>query len=395
MLRMNGFYFFLKKKRVEKRNWCLFQLQNSIAFMDHYKNYSTEDFIQDMRFRSWVRNPSREEDVIWKSWITENNYKREVIEEARAIILSVHPVHKDTISDGEIQKEIDNILASISEEQVRRPVRKNGISFSFWVKIAASISIVLIAGWYGIRSSVLKDTLVGDNSVVSSDNYMIERVNKSADTLLINLPDNSSVLLSQNSLIRYPRQFTGDTRDVFLKGTAFFEVTKDLHKPFHVNAGRIVAKVLGTSFEISTNPVNEQIRVVVKSGTVSIYSNPEQDTDTHLNVILTQNEQFIFKNDVSQIQHTRLDSSSIEELKIPDTYLKFKGTPAEEVFKSLAKVYEVKINYENAQISGCSVTASFTDEPFALKLDLICRSIGVTCYMVNDHVTITGNGCRN
>lgn len=369
--------------------------------MNHYSNYSVEDFVQDLRFRSWVKNPSREEDHIWQDWIQLNSDKLETIEEARAIILSVHPINPANISDKEIQNEIDNILGRINTEEQEaegRTEEHNKRSYSSWLKVAASISILLVAGWYALEFSFDRERGGSNGPVVSADNYMIERINKSVDTLLISLPDNSSILLAQNSLIRYPRQFSASERRVFLKGTAFFEVTKDPEKPFYVDAGKIVAKVLGTSFEISTDPVEDQVRVIVKSGAVSIYSNSaayRNDPDREPNAILTTNEQLVFKDAVNEIHHTRLDSLAIQDLKVPDTYMTFRGTPAEEVFTSLARVYGVTIDFEKAKISGCSITASFTDEPFALKLDLICRSIGLTYSIANDHVTITGDGCKN
>ena len=110
-------------------------------------------------------------------------------------------------------------------------------------------------------------------------------------------------------------------------------------------------------------------------------------------MVLTKDDQLIYKNDAGQIQHTRLNTATLEELKVPDTHMKFSSTPVTEVFSELARVYGVRINYDYAKLSACSVTASFTDEPFALKLDLICRSIGVEHEVVNNWVTIKGEGC--
>ena len=364
--------------------------------MKHYNFYTVEEFAQDSRFRAWVRNPSAEEDQAWQHWIKTNTHKRPVIEEARAIILSIHPINSENISDRELSHEIQTILQRISEESDDteiEPIQKHAVSF--WLKIAASFALVFLTGWYALnyfRQSAETE------KTASLDSYLIEHVNKSEQPLLINLPDNSSVLLSQNSLIRYPREFTGDRRNVFLEGNAFFEVTKNPDKPFYVEAGQLVAKVLGTSFEIRIDPADKQVRIIVRSGRVSVYSNADptkKNFDDQPNVILTRDEQLIYKNAVSQIQHTRLDSLSMEKLRVPDTYLKFSGTPVATVFSSLAKAYGVKINYEQAEISGCTVTASFTDEPFALKLALICRSIGVEYEIVNNWVTIKGKGCKN
>lgn len=371
--------------------------------MKQYKYYSVEEFVSDLDFRSWVRNPSPEQDMIWQDWIKDHPHQQNALAEARAIVLAIHPVHRDNINDGEIKEEIDSILAGISEDKDEdndKRINTRRSVFSSWVARAASVTILIIAGWYGTQHFIA--TYHNNDSIndtkISPDNYMIERMNKSSDPLLISLPDNSSILLSQNSVLRYPRLFKGDSRNIFLEGTAFFEVTRDPSKPFYVNAGKIIAKVLGTSFEISTDESGKQISVIVKSGTVSIYSDTgrnENHMDIQPNVILTRHEQFILKDEVSQVQHTRLDSVSIEALKVPDTYLKFTATAATEVFRALATAYGVQINFENAEIGECSITASFTDEPFPVKLDLICRSIGVKYNIVNDEVTITGNGCKN
>lgn len=366
--------------------------------MNRYKFFSVEDFVQDLRFRSWVKNPSPEEDMLWQQWIKENALKREVIEEARAIVLAIHPINRESISDFEIQHEIRGILERLDDDKSDAGKKSSKLYLGkFWIKIAATISLTLVAGWSVFQYVSKEDTSFTREPVTAIDNPLIERVNKSDKPLLINLPDKSSVLLAQNSLIRYAREFEGNTRKVILEGNAFFEVTKDPDKPFYVHAGSIVAKVLGTSFEISTDPVGKEVRVLVKTGSVSLYAAPDQykgTLDAEPNVILAKNEQFIYKDNASEIQHIRLDPSSIEELRVPDTYMEFTGRQVATVFSALEKAYGVKINYENAQIKGCSVTASFTDEPFTLKLDLICRSIGVKYELVNDQVTISGNGCK-
>ncbi len=364
--------------------------------MRHYQFFSVEDFVEDIRFRSWVRHA--DQDAWWQEWIKENPDKYSTVEEARAIVLSIHPVEQENISDEEVQHEIQGILGNLGPDEILTVEEtKKGRSLSVRLSIAASIGVVLcVAGWYLMRQTNDPGFLPLEPMVTSSD-YDIERVNKSGKPLLINLPDKSSVLLAKNSLIRYSKQFKGTTRKVVLEGNAFFEVTKDTTKPFYVYAGQIVAKVLGTSFEIATGANDKQIRVTVKTGSVSVYADPKKNQDTfenQPNVILTKNEQFVYKNDVSQIQHIRLDSLSLDKLPVPDTYMEFDDTKIPEVFALLEKVYGVQFDYENAKIRDCSITASFTDEPFTLKLDLICRSIGLQYVIVNDRISVSGTGCR-
>lgn len=365
--------------------------------MKHYQFFSVEDFVNDDRFRSWVRHTSPGEDAVWQEWIRENPDKQGSIEEARAIVLSIHPVDEANISDVEIQDDIQRILANLdADEDLKGLHTVNRQRFPTWLKVAAAAGVVFcVASWYITRNEAVDKIIPADHSVTTNA-YEIERVNKSEKPLLINLPDKSSVLLAQNSLIRYSKHFVGNTRKVVLEGNAFFEVAKDTTKPFYVYAGRIVAKVMGTSFEITTNTKDKQIRVTVKTGSVSVYSDPEEGQktfDDQPNITLTKNEQFIYTSDVSQVQHIRLDSASVEELSVPDTFMEFNDTRITEAFTVLEKVYGVVFDYENAKIGDCSITASFTDEPFTLRLDLLCRSIGLQYEITNDRITIRGSGC--
>lgn len=49
------------------------------------------------------------------------------------------------------------------------------------------------------------------------------------------------------SELRYPVAFGGDTREVELKGEAYFEVKKNEAKPFIVKTDEFNVRVLGTS----------------------------------------------------------------------------------------------------------------------------------------------------
>ena len=56
------------------------------------------------------------------------------------------------------------------------------------------------------------------------------------------------------SELMYPDHFSADQRKVVLKGEAYFEVTKDVKRPFSVVLGDMEVKVLGTSFNVSAYP---------------------------------------------------------------------------------------------------------------------------------------------
>ncbi len=131
------------------------------------------------------------------------------------------------------------------------PVRRNNIG---WIRIAASIIIVagigLLAYW-SLNQPVKELTVLAQQTALN-------------DTL----PDQSIVTINKGSSISYLAKFKDDTRQVKLKGEAFFNVSPDKEKPFTVLVNDVQVTVVGTSFNVKT--INGNTEVVVESGIVKV-----------------------------------------------------------------------------------------------------------------------------
>lgn len=89
------------------------------------------------------------------------------------------------------------------------------------------------------------------------------------------LPDGTSVYLNSGSSLQYPKNFTGDTREVSLTGEAFFEVHRDEAHPFIITTSELRTQVLGTSFNINAFAENDSISVSVATGKVMVFDNSQ------------------------------------------------------------------------------------------------------------------------
>jgi transmembrane sensor len=65
------------------------------------------------------------------------------------------------------------------------------------------------------------------------------------------LSDGTEVWLNATTKLRFPFNFSGDKREVYLEGEAFFDVAKNADHPFIVHTGKSEIQVLGTSFNVS------------------------------------------------------------------------------------------------------------------------------------------------
>ena len=90
---------------------------------------------------------------------------------------------------------------------------------------------------------------------------------RGGDSTLV-LPDGSLVRLNSMSRLSYPERFAGGSRDVYLEGEAFFDVTPS-SQPFTVNTGKVQVQVLGTSFNVSAYSGKETSTVLV-NGSVKV-----------------------------------------------------------------------------------------------------------------------------
>jgi len=90
----------------------------------------------------------------------------------------------------------------------------------------------------------------------------------------VTLPDGSKVLLNSISSMRFPTAFNEKNRVVELtSGEAYFEVAKDIDKPFIVKVGDVQIKVLGTHFNIMSYDNESVIKTTLLEGSIELDKN--------------------------------------------------------------------------------------------------------------------------
>ena len=97
----------------------------------------------------------------------------------------------------------------------------------------------------------------------------------------------STVWLNSGTQLYYSNNFEGTTREVTLKGEAFFDVKRIPEQPFEVEVNKLTVTVLGTSFNI--RETDSATVVIVETGTVQV-------SDGHQSIVLNAGEQIIIGN---------------------------------------------------------------------------------------------------
>lgn len=365
---------------------------------DHYRDYSVDDLTQDEHFRDWVINRNSQSEVFWLEWLAENADCADKIQLAKAFLLALE--EKDT---GLSQVELNDIFASIVHDSQPAVI-------PFWqipaLRIAASILVVLGMGYFAFTFLRKSDAEQRTHQVSASLEEIspalaidyIEISNENAQPRTFMLQDSSRIVLYPNGKLRYPKQFDGAKREVYLTGRAFFSVKRNPKKPFWVYTDQISTQVLGTSFLVTTDAAHA--KVAVHSGRVSVYMRTdvkrEQQPGKHesAGVVLTPNQQVVFS-----MTEKRLVKSVVEQpitlQKVPVNDYIFDEAPITQVFTLLEKTYGLPVVYDASSLENCYLTANLTGESLFDKLNLICKITRSSYELVDGQIVIHSKGCEN
>lgn len=155
------------------------------------------------------------------------------------------------------------------------------------------------------------------------------------------LSDSTKVWLNSASELRFPVHFAGQgTREVYLKGEAFFDVTRTRGKmPFvvHVSGGDI--KVYGTRFLVK-NYAGEPLSAVLTRGCIGFTSSQGRD------VLLSPSDRLEVSGENMRIEQvdTTLYMSWINQMFV------FEGQPLEEIMKTLSRWYDMDFTFQSEDL---------------------------------------------
>ncbi|WP_291527902.1 FecR family protein [Bacteroides sp. UBA939] len=190
------------------------------------------------------------------------------------------------------------------------------------------------------------------------------------ETIEYELPDGSKVWLNQASVVRYPETFTGNTREIYLEGEAFFDIAPDAGKPFIIHANGTQTRVVGTSFGIRAVKEEDEVVVTVSTGIINLSAEGKSGY-----VELRKGEQgtCLPKKQLLEKNETPDPNLLAWKTKI----LTFKQTPLAEVAKVIGNTYHIPVTVDPS-ISRLQLTSTFEQRSIDEIMEIIELSLQVT-----------------
>ncbi len=346
-----------------------------------YSSFTVEDFVLDKHFRQWVLSPEAERNLFWKTWLAHHPEKKEVLQEARALILKMPRINYGWNSEVE-----DALWQSIAQDTQERqqaeeatytkiiPLHAAAVlnlsphtpehkrwGYQTVGSVAATVLLVLSFGMAAYLGSYQRDQEQPQPIV-----YLTKQTPLGTKARF-GLPDGTQVVLNAGSTVRYPEHFTAEERRIDIKGEAFFEVVKDSLRPFRVNTGAIVTEALGTAFNVRYEQQIIEIALIEGKVQVSVdHTGKKEDP-----IILWPGEQASLE-DKKHLLKSTFDTEQVTAWK--DGVIFFKGAKEQEVVSTLERWYGIKISTQGKASKPWNFTGRFQDK----SLEYVLRSVGYT-----------------
>lgn len=168
----------------------------------------------------------------------------------------------------------------------------------------------------------------------------------------LEMADGTNVYLNSGSTVKYPVNFiSGNSREVYLKGEAYFQVQKN-GDPFTVNTTSLKTVVLGTAFNIQDHSANTPTEVVLVEGSVMVKGAKDQ--------LLAPQQKLSYNKKTEEFKIEEVNTS--DYVAWTKGYLLFRNEDFSSIIPKLERHFDVEITNNFKELAGKKFTGRFRSE---------------------------------
>lgn len=243
-----------------------------------------------------------------------------------------------------------------------------------WMKIAAAVIIGLLIG---IVVTYLK------NAQTEPGYYAAYSPKGSVSQLI--MPDSTIVFLNADSHIKYCIDEGKKTREVFLEGEAWFDVTQNKKKPFIVHTSCYDVKVTGTQFNIKAYKSDHKLTTTLEKGQILIRSNKNYHIKE--DIVVHPSEQVILNKKSKQWYIKNVNTKWFTSWK--DNKLIFVNMDFKSLMLLLERKYGVDIEVINKEILELHFDGIIKNETIIEFLEIMKQTLPIDYRIVGQKIEIT------
>ncbi len=347
-----------------------------------HKYRTVDDLLKDESFINYCLRKNEQDVQYWETFIAAHPGKKDLVEEA----VREYRLLFTALAQADMEEQLTQLKKRV-EGNEDAPVinlvpasKPHTLFYRRFTGIAAAVLAVITMGVYLLWESQRTSTLQPG---------IIQYVCKPGERKSFQLPDGTAVILNAGSEIYLNGQYAKNTREVFLKGEAFFEVQHNAAVPFIVHTASMDVKALGTAFNVKSYNNEYRTETVLIRGLVEVTLKKDNNRKLLLHpdekVLWTENktggnaaarspqsknipEQAVIK----PVKKT--ENGEVKELAWVQNNLAFEDEAFEDIAYQLNRWYNVNIQFESNDIKQYHFTATFKKEKIEQVLEILRTS---------------------
>jgi len=275
-------------------------------------------------------------------------------------------------------------------------------SKKWWLAGMASVIITGLSVFFLLQRDAVSVNTAGEPLLAK---HQVITKNGSRTSLV--LPDGTKVWLNAGSEMTYDKDYGTDLRVINLKGEAYFDVVKNVNKPFIIHAGNMKIKVLGTAFNVRCYPnekttetslVRGSLEITLNGSTEKYMLKPYEKLVANNNPPLAVNginaggspgaEQRPPEVELSRLSQIPQDNSIVETAWV-NNRLVFISETFEEVARKMERWYAVRIVFKDEKLKSKKLTGVFENETVDQALGAIQLTTPFSFTYTNEQITIS------
>ncbi len=212
---------------------------------------------------------------------------------------------------------------------------------------------------------------------------MVElNTNNEANTLIKTLNDGSVIYIAQNSMFSFPKEFESDSRNVALKGEAFFDIASNPEKPFIIETDEVVIEVLGTAFNVKTKN-GKGFELIVDRGKVKVTLKKDP---SHSELVIAGEMINTVKNNLVKTKYIAGYDHTWYKQR-----MHFKDESLQNIISVLNRNFNTTFVLAEKETGNRKLTVTFDNETPETMTELICVTLNLKSQNINGSVVLSEN----
>jgi len=203
-----------------------------------------------------------------------------------------------------------------------------------------------------------------------------------ANTLIKTLSDGSVIYIAQNSLFSFPEEFEFGSRNVELKGEAFFDIAPNPDRPFIIETDEVLIQVMGTAFNVKTQN-GDGFELFVDRGKVKVTLKKDP---SHSEMVITGEKISTIKNNLVKSKYIANETTSWYKQR-----MHFKDETLQNIINVMNRNFNTTFVLADNEIGKHKLTVTFQNETAATMTELICVTLNLKSQTINGAVVLSEN----